>query len=131
MSSHGVRKKVYIFLVLSIVWIFIIFIGCTLPPAKIPELKIPHFDKAAHFGFFFIQSVLLSLFFRYKTGKSNHLIIIFVTLLALVYGGCIEILQSEFFNRTGDLYDLFADVLGGFSGAISYFFFANVLSKKV
>jgi VanZ family protein len=37
-----------------------------------------------------------------------------------VYGGLIEVLQSNFFNRAGELYDLIADVAGGFVGAIIY-----------
>jgi VanZ family protein len=40
--------------------------------------------------------------------------------MAFVYGGLIEILQNNFFNRTGDLYDLIADISGGFTGAMIY-----------
>ena len=40
--------------------------------------------------------------------------------MAFIYGGIIEILQSKFFNRSGDYYDLIADILGGFFGAIIY-----------
>ena len=43
--------------------------------------------------------------------------IILATMFALLYGGLIEYLQSHFFNRTGDIVDLMADVVGGFIGA--------------
>jgi VanZ family protein len=89
-----------------------------MPLKEIPRFNIPHIDKAAHFIFFFIQSVLLSLLLRFQTKKSYLLIILLCTLLALVYGGAIEILQSTVFNRTGDHNDLIADVLGGFCGAL-------------
>ena len=91
-----------------------------MPQSGLPQIKIRHFDKVAHFGCFFVQSVLLSLWLRFKTRQSYLLIILLSTLIALVYGGCIEVLQSKFFNRTGDMYDLFADVLGGLTGAMIY-----------
>ena len=87
-------------------------------------------DKAAHFGFFFVQSVLLSLLLHYKTGKSYLQIVILSTLQAFVYGGIIELLQSELFDRTGDFYDLIADVLGGLAGALSYPAFIRLFRRN-
>lgn len=113
------KRKAFILFILCIVWASIIFIGCTMPPKQLPKSSIPHIDKAAHFGFFFIQSVLLSFLFRYRSVKSYFHVILFSTLLAFIYGGFIEFLQNQFFNRTGDWYDLIADVIGGFFGAIS------------
>ena len=117
MGSSG---KTYVLLILSIVWALFIFYFCTMPPDKIPGLRIPHMDKMVHFVFFFVQSALCSLLFNFRTRKSYLQIILLSTLLAFMYGGLIEILQSRFFNRTGDLYDLMADILGGFTGAIIY-----------
>ena len=114
------RKKAYILLISSVVWAILIFVLCTLPPSDAPRFKIPYLDKVAHFGIFFVQSVLLSLLFNFQTRKSYFQIIILSTLMAFAYGGIIEILQSKFFNRSGDLYDLIADVLGGFLGAMIY-----------
>ena len=114
------RKKVYLLLVLSVVWAIIILVLCTLPPSEIPKTKFLYFDKVAHFGIFFIQSVLLSLLLNYRTRKSYLQIIIISTLLAFVYGGLIEILQTKYFNRTGDIYDLIADIIGGLLGALIY-----------
>lgn len=114
------RKKKYVLLILSIVWAIVIFVLCTIPSGDMPEVRIPHLDKIAHFGIFFVQSVLLSLLFDFHSRKSYFQIILLSTLLAFVYGGLIEILQSKFFNRSGDFYDLIADVLGGFTGAMIY-----------
>jgi VanZ family protein len=100
-----------------------------MPPDKIPSYKIPHADKVAHFGFFFVQSVLLSLIFNFQTKKSYFQIILLSTLLVFIYGGLIEILQSKFFNRAGDLYDLVADLLGGFVGAMIYPTLLRIYSK--
>ena len=114
------RKKFYILLILSVSWAIMIFVLCTLPPSNLHSVRIPYFDKIAHFGIFFVQSLLLSLLFNFQTRKSYIQIIILSTLLAFVYGGLIEILQSKFFNRTGEIIDLIADILGAFTGAIIY-----------
>ena len=125
------RKKVYLLLVLSILWAIMIFVLCTLPPSDIPRFKIPYIDKVAHFGVFFIQSVLLSLLLNFQTRKSYFQIILFSTLLAFIYGGLIEILQSKFFNRSGDVYDLIADILGGFLGAIIFPAVLRLIKTKI
>ena len=114
------RKKMYILLFLSVAWAILIFVLCTMPMNDLPGTKIPYQDKAAHFGIFFVQSILLSLLFNFQAKKSYFQIILLSTLLAFLYGGLIEILQSEFFNRSGDFYDLVADILGGFCGAMIY-----------
>jgi VanZ family protein len=101
-----------------------------MPPSSLPRIKIPHIDKAAHFGFFFVQSVLISLLLRFRTKRSFLQIIFLATLQAFVYGGVIEILQNHFFNRTGDLYDLIADMLGGLCGALAYPVFLRLFNVR-
>ena len=114
------RKNTIFLLSFSIVWAIIIFVLCTMPQRDLPQIKIPNIDKIAHFGCFLILSVFLSLLFHFKTRSSYLCIVLFSTLLAFIYGGSIEIMQSRFFNRTGDVKDLIADVLGGFVGALMY-----------
>jgi VanZ family protein len=114
------RNRTYILLAGSVVWAIVIFIFCTMPSDRIPRMRIPHLDKIVHFGFFFIQSVWLSLFFNFQTKNSYSRIILSSTLMAFVYGGLIEILQDSTFHRAGDLYDLLADILGGLAGAMAY-----------
>ena len=115
-----IKKKVYILLLLCILWTILIFILCTLPSSAIPKFQIRQIDKIAHFGFFFVQSALLSLLLRFRTKRNYFQIICISTFQAFIYGGVIEILQDEFFNRTGDWYDLLSDTLGGFCGAMIY-----------
>lgn len=114
------RKKTYILLILSVAWAVLIFVFCTIPSSGLPKVNIPHMDKIVHFGFFFVQSVLLSLLFNFQTRKSYIRIILLSTLLSFIYGGLIEVLQGTLFNRSGDVYDLLADILGGFVGAMIY-----------
>ena len=112
---------------LCIVWTAVIFIGCTLPSNLMPTIKVLNVDKMAHFGFFFVQSVLWGLLLCFKTKQTHFQIIVLVTLSAFLYGGMIEILQSEIFNRSSELYDLIADVVGGLTGGLSYRIFAKWL----
>lgn len=114
------KKKTYILLGLSVVWAVLIFVFCTMPSNRLPSVRIPHLDKVAHFGFFFVQSVLLSLLFNFQTKRSYFQIICLSTVLAFAYGGLIEIMQGVFFNRSADVYDLIADIVGGFAGAMFY-----------
>lgn len=47
----------------------------------------------------------------------------------IVYGGIIEILQYNFFNRSGDVWDLLADVTGGIAGCLCYPFIKRTLFR--
>jgi VanZ family protein len=124
-----VKNKTYIFLFLCIAWATVIFILCTLPVERVPKVEFKFSDKIAHFGVFFIQSVLLSLLFNFQAHKKTYIqIILFSTLMIFVYGGLIEILQQNFFNRNGDVYDLIADVIGGFAGAMFFPTFIRIFN---
>ena len=118
-----------ILLILCVVWTILIFILCTMPQANLPKYGIPHMDKIAHFGFFGVQSVLLCMLLRYRTKRGYWGIFFLSTLQVCFYGGLIEVLQSVFYNRTGDIYDLIADTLGGICGAIAYPFFFRIFNK--
>jgi VanZ family protein len=114
------RKTVFFLISLCIIWAILIFVLCTMPQSGLPKFKIRHIDKIAHFGFFFVQSIFFSLLLHIRTTKTYLQIILLSALLAFVYGGTIEILQNNFFNRTGEIVDIIADVLGGFFGAMIY-----------
>ena len=87
----------------NIIWAGVIFFLCAIPSDSIPnpKLNIPHLDKVVHFGMFFIMSI-------------------FTIGFSFIYGGLIEVLQFKYFNRGGDWWDLFADVLGGVVGCLLY-----------
>lgn len=68
----------------------------------------PHFDKFAHFivfsGLSFI--LVLALALKYTSVLMTCLI------LLAIYGGLIEVLQGQFFDRQMSLADWFADLAG-------------------
>jgi VanZ family protein len=84
-------------------------------------IEIPYFDKMVHFGLFFIMGIFLIAELRYQT-KLSRISIALITFLAItIYGGTIEILQEHYFiNRSGDFWDLCADVAGGVTSVFMF-----------
>lgn len=118
----GERKRTWILLGRNIIWATVIFILCTLPGDSIPNphLNIPHLDKAVHFGMFFIMAVLLCNELEYQTRFRLRKIYAITVVIAFLYGGTIEVLQQHCFSRSGDVWDLVADVFGAVAGCGVY-----------
>ncbi len=108
----------------ALLWAIIVLVLCSMPVEGTE--KIPVFegiDKLVHTGFFFVFTVLL------YTGAIHHhperrpgftvsFVIIFVSLLL---AALTELLQWKFFTyRSGDLWDLFADVVGSGMAVFAY-----------
>ncbi len=103
---------------LGVLWILSSrpFTGPQLPP-------IDHFDKIAHFGYFFGGSGLLSAWlFRRNPARPNwKAILAGVILISAVIGGLDEYHQSFTPGRSGnDPYDWLADVLGATAGVFTF-----------
>lgn len=108
----------------NIVWALVIFILCSVPGDNLPKtsfITIPHFDKIAHFGMFFVMGIFLFAELSYQTKLKRIPIILIVLFLIAAYGGFIEYLQQNFFShRSGDYWDLMADVMGGLFAVLLY-----------
>ena len=104
-------KLRHIFILANILWVVIIFILCAMPSDDIPD---------PHWNMYFVLSILLIFpLEEYSCLKLSRIYLIAI-LVALIYGGGIEILQANFFNRSGDVWDLVADVSGGIAGCLCY-----------
>lgn len=116
------KKRTWVLLSRNIIWAAVIFFLCAMPSDRVPDphLNIPHLDKAVHFGMFFIMAVLLCNELEYQTRLGIRKIYLITVLIAFAYGGIIEILQQRFFNRSGDIWDLAADVSGAVVGCWIY-----------
>lgn len=107
----------------NVLWCIVIFILCTLPVGDIvkTEVTIPFFDKIVHFLMFYILGIFVCSELIFQTEYSYKTISLITILLVGLYGGIIELLQNYIFvYRSGDFYDLLADVLGGILGVIMY-----------
>lgn len=100
-------------------------------PEEVPSIRIPHFDKAVHFTFYFVAAVLGLLSFRgllKKGGKGKKRLMFLMGIAIFVFGMVIEVLQHTFtVRRTGDLFDVMANGFGVLAGVLSIAF---VFSSK-
>jgi len=108
----------------NILWALLIFILCSIPGDDLPKssmFNIPYFDKMVHFGMFFVMGIFLFAELRYQTNLSKLKIIIISLSLIAAYGALIEFLQQNYFiHRSGDYWDLTADVFGGIVAVFLY-----------
>ncbi|MFA9371692.1 MAG: VanZ family protein [Labilibaculum antarcticum] len=108
----------------NILWAVVIFILCSIPGNDLPKtslIAIPYFDKIVHFGMFFVMGIFLFAELSTQTKLKRITITGIIILLIAIYGGLIEFLQQNYFiNRSGDYWDLTADILGGVFATIMY-----------
>ncbi|MFA6126387.1 MAG: VanZ family protein [Bacteroidales bacterium] len=113
----------------SLIWAILILILCAVPGNTLPQVSlfnIPNLDKIIHAALYFPLAFILGA--EFDLSKKNYLKILgplFTMLIVAFYGGLIEIMQEYLFiNRSADIVDLLADVMGGLGGlAIYYLFF--------
>ncbi|WP_321319743.1 VanZ family protein [Labilibaculum sp.] len=108
----------------NILWAVVIFILCSIPGDDLPKtsiITIPHFDKIVHFGMFFIMGIFLFAELSIQTKLRRVYSAGIILLLIALYGGLIEYLQQNYFvHRSGDYWDLFADIFGGVIAILIY-----------
>lgn len=113
------KKKYFLRLIL---WSLFIFVLCTLPHRDIDMdiPPVPHLDKIAHCGLFFFFAAFAYGLFTVSLNFSIQKAVCYTLLLAAFYGGIIEILQQNYFHRSGDIMDWFADMIGSVLGILLY-----------
>lgn len=87
----------------------------TFPQGTGPELHIPNIDKAVHFIFYAVATLLGIFFIRERTrGRiSFNRALLQLILIVIVYGILIEVFQWAFtLTRHGDLDDVLANSVG-------------------
>jgi VanZ family protein len=109
---------------LTILWALFVFTMCSVDLGDVGDSPafFPGFDKLTHTGFFFTLVVLVcnGIIRQQKPARFSYKQAILVTLVALVFGGLIEILQLTIFIwRSADWSDMFADSLGACMGIFS------------
>ncbi len=121
--------------IISLIWAAVILILCAIPGGSLPTsslFNIPYFDKIVHFGLYVPLAFILGA--ELDLSKKQILQItgpLLTMLIVAFYGGLIELLQEFLFiNRSADVLDFLADLIGGLAGlAIYYLFFRPFLQK--
>ena len=107
----------------------IIFVLSAYPGSEIPRLSIVHADKFVHVLMYavFTFSMLIPYATQYVEKKKRFTISSKIILLAVAYGGLMEILQATIFvKRSGNWHDFFANLIGAILGG----FIFNFVIKK-
>lgn len=106
---------------LTILWALFVLILCSMKMGKVEDspLFFPGFDKLVHCGFYVVFTIFycygLIRQHNYTTFPFKYAILIFI--VAVAYGGAIELLQAYVFTwRDGGWDDLFADAVGAGMG---------------
>lgn len=105
-------------------WALFIFIMCNADFGGVGQshLFFPGFDKLVHCGFFFMLAILSCDGYIRKNGADNLWFTpaFTIAILAVLYGGIIELLQLWVFTwRGAEWGDLFADTVGAGMGVFS------------
>ena len=117
----------------GLIWVLIIFIGCSTPGEKLPGAPFLNFDKLIHFFFYGMLQLLLLrgllLQYQFKFIQKNYLIVSFI--FSSFYGMLIEILQGYVFrNRSLDTHDMIANVIGVILATIAWLLFIRKMVKR-
>lgn len=109
--------------ILGLLWTIFIVVICLIPGDNLPESSffgdLP-IDKIVHFLLYFVLFILMYVGFNKMEIKYSGLITFFY---CLILGVVIEILQENFFKgRSGDIFDVLANVSGALCGWLSYIF---------
>jgi VanZ family protein len=107
-------------------WAVVVLLLSTMSGDKveeIPFMSIPHMDKLAHFGMYFLFTSLLLFDLSHFKGKaiSWRQIILYSLVLAVAYGGIMELLQEiRVLHRSTDIKDFIANSAGAFTAVFCY-----------
>ncbi len=96
-------------------WALFVLVMCNIGMGKVGHspLFFPGFDKLVHCGFFFMFTVLANYGLVKQNGNISLVTAVKVFIVAVIFGGLIEILQLYIFTwRSGEWNDLFADSVG-------------------
>lgn len=116
-------KKYIRYIILPVVVGFLIFAAtCLIKPDDIPSVPVVFtgFDKIVHFGMFFVLSFVNFIdYYKLYDGKPRmNRWIFWGFVLPVFYGGAIELLQENFFSRSGEWADFIADLIGSLTAMI-------------
>ncbi len=107
-----------------LMYVLILTILLLMPSQKLPEM-LEVSDKIKHFIAFAIFTFMFSLSFHFYTKKSSEIfkLLKIVIIVAIIYGGLTEFLQTYVPGRSGDLFDFSLNVLGSIAGLIAFWQF--------
>ena len=99
---------------------------------KIPFMQIQNMDKVAHFGLYFVFTMMILFDFTHYKGKtiSWKQIIFYSLVFAISFGGMMELLQEIYsLHRSTDITDFLANSVGAVSAVFCYKYVNGLINK--
>ena len=101
----------------AILWAGFILVLTSIPGARLPHLPVQGIDKIVHLTCYGVLAYLTFPALSQTTGGMRAAILVMLTIS--VFGALDEWHQQFIPGRTMDLYDWYADTLGGFLGLLA------------
>ncbi len=99
--------------ILAVAYTLLLTVASLMHLNNVPDLKVDHVDKIAHFAAYAILCFLWFLAFRLQLKKEYKKAIFNAALVSILFGILIEILQGTLTNyRSLDVYDALANTIG-------------------
>jgi VanZ family protein len=115
----------------ALFWTCSILFLCLASFNNLPDVGIENADKYVHFTFHFVFVNLWFLYFNSKNYKNSFKLILFLFSTSFLLGILIELAQQAFTtSRKGDVFDIFANTVGAFSGLILILIFLFVVKSN-
>ncbi len=127
------RSSIRYIIMPGIIALAIFYLTCIVNVDSIPVPdRVLHYDKLAHFGMFFVLSGAIYFdYYHFHKGKPNKFMWVLLGLvIPVIYGGAIEIVQEQFFSRSGEWMDFVADALGSLSATVIALIYVYVKPKQ-
>jgi VanZ family protein len=102
---------------IAVAWAAVIFILSSIPGPAFPALPVANFDKFAHASVYCVLGFLCFLAIPKSPARKSSTYVLVAGVLVTLYGFSDEFHQLFVPGRSADLRDVFADCIGGFSGA--------------
>lgn len=98
-------------------WALFLFVASSLPGTSYPEVSFRFADKLVHLGIYGVLGALLAIAARANFAWSQLRLWLFAVGAASLYGATDELHQAFVPNRSPDVRDLAADMVGAALGA--------------
>lgn len=114
--------------ILTLLTAFVILVLSAVPVNSLPKVEIPNIDKPVHFAMYAILTVAILMDRRNSITKPLWFLL--APLIAMVYGGAMEIMQHFLGYRSCSLYDFIANDIGSVIGLLIFALFHRLLRKQ-
>lgn len=121
-SSVDRKTRHRLLAILACTWAVIIMILTLTPGKYVPSYTLFSYDKLGHTGIFCIQALLIM--FTMSFSEKNYSlkrILLTGSLVAIVYGFMIELIQGFIPDRSMDIFDALANISGSFLALLLFY----------